>query len=207
MKPLKIDNLSPSAEALVVVCDEPLELEQLETEADELDMLAVEGITSPSRRQERLMWRRVVREVTGRGVEVEYAPSGAPQIKNFPYEHISISHCRGVVAVVASHRTCGVDVERRDRRFERVAPRYVSAAEWALCEARGCERGLFLAAVWCAKECMYKAARREGLDLKEGIAIEDIDLGRGVIVGRVEGGEPREMQIVDRGGYLMVYCC
>lgn len=207
MKHLKIDNLSLTADALVLVCDEWLPLEQLEAEADEWDLRAVEGISASARRHERLMWRRVVREATGQSVEVEYTSSGVPQIKNFPYEHISVSHCRGVVAVVASHRACGVDVERRDRDFERVAPRYVSEQEWALCRARGCERGLFLATVWCAKECMYKVIRREGVDFREDVTVEDIDLATGLVVGRVAGGDTIRMQIVERDDYLMAYSC
>lgn len=205
MKHLKIDNLSPTSDALVLVCDEPLPLEQLEAEADGWDLRAVEGITASARRRERLMWRRIVREATCQQVEVEYTPSGAPRIKNFPFEHISVSHCRDVVAVVASHRECGVDVERKDRNFERVASRYVSEQEWALCRERGCERGVFLAAVWCAKECMYKAAQCESVSLKDDITVEDIDLSAGVIVGRVAGGESIYMWLVDRGDYLIVY--
>ncbi len=205
MKHLKIDNLSPTTDALVLVCDEWLPLEQLEAEADEWDLQAVEGITASARRRERLMWRRVLREDTGQRVEVEYTPSGAPLIKNFPYEHISVSHCRGVVAVVASHRECGVDVECKDRNFEHVAPRYVSEQEWALCRARGYERVAFLAAMWCAKECMYKVVGREGVDLREDVRVEDIDLSAGVVVGRVAGGDAIRMQIVDRGDYLIIY--
>lgn len=206
MKHLKIDNLCPTSDALVLVCDEPLPLEQLEAEADEWDLRAVEGISAAARRRERLMWRRIVRETTGQQVEVEYSPSGAPRIKNFPFEHISVSHCRGVVAVVASHRECGVDVERKDRNFERVASRYVSEQEWALCRERGCEREAFLAVVWCAKECMYKVAQREGVSLRDDISVEDIDLAAGVVVGRVAGGDAIRMHIVDCKEYLMLYC-
>ena len=51
MNHLKIDNLSPASDALVLVCDEPLSLEQLEADADGWDLRAVEGITASARRR------------------------------------------------------------------------------------------------------------------------------------------------------------
>ena len=207
MRAPKIDRYAIGDEALLLICDNPLSLEELEADADSEDTLSVERISAPSRRQERLMWRWMLRKEFSSTIKVEYTPSGRPEIKDFPYQHISVSHCRDVVAVVASQRVCGVDVERKERNFERIAERYTTSEERALCQEAGMAREEALATMWCAKECMYKAARREGVDFRRDVLIEAIDPEQGRVVGRVAGGEPIEMTIIDAGDYLVVYSC
>lgn len=171
--------ISTSQATLVV---EPIApLSELEREADERDLQSIEAFTSPSRRAERLAWRRVLRRLSP-DAEVEYEPSGAPRLKNSPYTYISVSHCRDVVAVVLSCNVCGVDVERVDRDFARVAERYMTAAERALCS-----KEWWAAAVWCAKECLYKMAGCEGTDFKRDIIIESVDTSTSQILCRAYG--------------------
>lgn len=206
MTSLKIDRLFCTEDELLIICDTPLSLEELEADADDEDRLAVEGFTSRSRRRERLMWRRMVREVVGHSIKVEYSADGAPHIKDFKWKHISVSHCRDVVAVVASSRVCGIDVERKDRNFERVAPRYVTAEEWALCP-KACDRIKFLATVWCVKEALYKMAAEPGLDFCRDMHITALNLEQGVVECRVKDAVPVHMHIIDREGYLVAYHC
>ena len=206
MTPLKIDKLLCTDDELLIICDAPLSLEELEAEADDEDRLAVEGFTSCSLRRERLMWRRMVREVVGHSIRVEYSAEGAPHINDFPWKHISVSHCQGVVAVVASSRVCGIDVERKDRNFERVAPRYVSDQEWALCP-KTCDRTKFLATVWCVKEALYKMAAEPGVDFCRDMRITALNLEQGVVECRVKDEAPVQMHIIDREGYLVAYHC
>ena len=137
MRAPKIDRYAIGDEALLLICDNPLSLEELEADADSEDTLSVERISAPSRRQERLMWRWMLRKEFSSTIKVEYTPSGRPEIKDFPYQHISVSHCRDVVAVIASQRVCGVDVERKERNFERIAERYTTSEERALCQEAG----------------------------------------------------------------------
>lgn len=140
-------------------------LAELERHATAEEMKSVEGITSESRRAERLSWRAMLRSLEPDAV-VEYQPSGKPQILNSQYQHISVSHCRGLVAVALSQRPCGVDVERTDRNFERVKSRYMTEQEHLLSTHKD-----WAAVVWCAKEALYKVAGREGVDFKQDIII------------------------------------
>ena len=161
--------LEISGQRAILVVEPILPLAELEATADERDLRSTEGFTSASRRAERLAWRRVLRRISP-DAEVEYNASGAPLLKNSPYTHISVSHCRDVVAVALSCAPCGVDVELRERNFERVAERYISQAERALCA-----EAWWLAAVWCAKECLYKMGGREGVDFRRDIIIEGVN--------------------------------
>ena len=85
-----------------------------------------------------------------------------------------------MVAVALSDRVCGVDMERLDRDFMKAAPRFLSARERALSEDKR-----LAAAVWCAKECLYKMYGRRGMDLLRDLAVESVDFARGTIRGTV----------------------
>lgn len=208
----------------VILCEvSDTTLQSVELQADDADLAAVEGMKG-RRRSDRLIWRGLARRlIDNRPLEVEYTTEGAPRINNFPYAHISVSHCNKAVALVVSQRLCGVDVECLDRNFRVVAPRYISPKEWKLkpteedevtsgtnwpdsatAEGERAEQ-MFLAVVWCAKECLYKMYGRRGLDFCHDITVESIDLEQGVVAGRVKGHPQVTMNIVKTSDYIVVY--
>lgn len=134
------------------------------------------------RRREFLTWRAVVRRELGDEV------------------HIGVSHCPGRVAVCISDAPCAVDVEPESRDFSRAAPRYMSPAERALSDDP-----LLPAAVWCAKETLYKYAGRPGLDMLYDLHVEAVDFEAGVVVGRIADGEPLRLSLKRAGGFIVVY--
>ena len=165
-------------------------LERLEREANAEDMREVATFTSPSRRAERLAWRIMLRRWAGQSIEVEYLPTGAPQIKNLAYPHISVAHCRDMVAVALSARPCAVDIETLNRNFGRIAERFMSDDEMTLARA-DTER----AAIWCGKETLYKLYGRAGLDLKKDIRITSLDLSNGIVRGQIDNEAAVEMHL------------
>lgn len=167
------------AEGLLLIGD-ILPLAEAESLADELDLASVEGIVSPTRRAERLSWRILLRRYAQRPVEVEYLESGAPQIKNLHYPHISVSHCSDKVAVVLSHRPCCVDIESLNRNFAKLAPRFMSTEELDM----ACDTTT-MAAVWSGKECLYKFYGQQGLDLRRDIHITKVDFEQGFVEGSI----------------------
>ena len=138
--------------------------EALESGATDDELRSVAGITSPSRRIGRLAWRALLRSLSPLA-QVEYLPNGKPELKNSD-THISVSHCRDCVAVALGEKPCGVDVERLDRNFSRVAERYLSPSEAALAADEH-----WAAVVWCAKEALFKMAGREGVDFLRDMQI------------------------------------
>lgn len=165
----------------------------LEAEANEEELRSVEGISSHSRRAERLAWRILLRKAAEQTAEkgaekdtisIKYTPQGAPVlargivIGDSHYTHISVSHCRDKVAVMLSEYPCGIDIEQLTRDFSRISARYITSEERALCHSEE-----FEAIAWCAKEALYKLAQTEGLDFRRDIIIETIDLEQGTIIG------------------------
>lgn len=157
----------------VVVVEPIADMATLEQGASEDDLISVEGF-APARRAERLAWRLLLHKMAP-AAEVEYLPSGKPVIKNSKYKYLSVSHCADCVAVMLSQRPCGVDVERVERNYARIAGRYLSVEELSLCDD---ER--WMAMAWCAKEALYKRAGRMGVDFKRDmqiVAVERADDG------------------------------
>lgn len=130
---------------------------------------------------------------------IAYDETGAPVVPGREV-HIGVSHCPGRVAVCISGAPCAVDVEPESRDFSRAAPRYMSLAERALSDDP-----LLPAAVWCAKETLYKYAGRPGLDMLYDLHVEAVDFEAGVVVGRIADGEPLRLSLKRADGFIVVY--
>lgn len=154
-----------------VLLVEPIRpLEELEQAATAEEMRSIESFTSPKRRAERLAWRQLLRKEV-ESAQIEYLQSGAPIIRNSQFRHISVSHCSDCVAVALSTGPCGVDIERTNRNFARVAERYITSEEQALLATYHTTVELQLAIGWCAKECAYKMADCQGIDFIRDLRI------------------------------------
>lgn len=160
---------------------------------------AAAAFGSERRRREYLTWRALVRRELGRDVHIAYDAVGAPVLENRP-EHLSVSHCDGRVAVCLSLRRCAVDIEPVTRNFGRVLSRYMTPEEQALADDP-----LLPAAVWCAKETLYKYAGRRELDLLHDLRILEADFAAGRLVGSIAGGEPVSMSLLCREEYLVTF--
>ncbi|MBQ7856793.1 MAG: 4'-phosphopantetheinyl transferase superfamily protein [Alistipes sp.] len=177
-------------------------LEVLERDATEQDLLAVAAVTAPARRAESLAWRAIVRREAGEMVRIAYDEWGAPIVEGERGGkwHIGVSHSAGRVAVIMSREgACVVDVERCDRNFERVLPRYLSAAEQALSL-----HPHYKAVAWCAKECMYKYHRRRALDLLRDVRIVEAEVEQGRVCGEILDGDKLNMKVEFLDGYAIV---
>lgn len=178
--PILLRRRLPDEREATLLIDTIPTLEALLEESNIADIHSIADFGAESRRRERLAWRVMLRDYLGREAEIEYLPSGKPLLRDEEYSHISVSHCKDLVSVAISHRECGVDIERLDRRFEAVAERYMSPQE-----IRMSSEPLLRAVVWSAKEVLYKMAGREALDLRENIRIEHIDTSQREVEGVV----------------------
>lgn len=150
---------------------------------------AADAFGSERRRREYLTWRAVVRRALGPDVRIGYDANGAPQLLDLSL-HLSVSHCAGLVAVALSDAPCAVDAESAGRDFSRVCSRYLTPSEASLSSDP-----LWPAVAWCAKETLYKYARRRELDLCRDLRLLEADLAGGRIVGRIGDGAPLPMRI------------
>lgn len=142
------------------------------------------------RRREWVAWRALLREraerwgVGEQALRVAYSTSGEPLFEGLEGS-ISVTHSRRYVALARSWQgRCGIDIEQLDRNFERIEDKYISDAERQLPTADD-ER--FRAAVWCAKEAMFKCVGREGVDFRRDLQIAEVDFEGGSVRGSAFG--------------------
>ena len=145
---------------------------------------------APRRRDEWLSWRAVVRRELGHDVRIDYNALGAPCLPDGE-ACLSVSHCRGSIAVALAERPCAVDIETLARDFRSVAPRYLIPEEQMLSDDSH-----WLAVAWCAKETLYKYAGRRELDLLLDLRIEKVDFRTATLVGRICGEAPLTLRFL-----------
>lgn len=184
---LVVERIMPSAQLRSSVTDE--------------EWAESERFGSEQRRAEWLTWHAVVHRVLGRDATVRYNEVGAPYVEESEI-CFSVSHSKSLLAVLFSERRCGVDVERLDRRFDRISSKYLTLEEQRLgCDAR------FMAAAWSAKEALYKYVGEKGLSLLEQIRIVAYEAGHS-ITAQIKDGEPLQLSIreysLDDGIYQAV---
>lgn len=150
--------------------------------------LAASAGFAPHRRREYLVWRAAVRQELGRGTDIRYDAAGAPQVGGGMY--ISVSHSQRLVVVCVADAPCAVDTEPLTRNFDRVRRRYMTDSEAALNDDPR-----LAAAVWCAKEALYKLEGREGCDFLRDISVTEVDFDKGRICGAVYGGKEIQLEI------------
>ena len=153
---------------------------------------------APRRRRETLAWRAMVRRELGRDVAITYGANGAPQVDCGAF--ISVSHSANLVAVRIGTAPCTVDTEPLVRNFERVRRRYMTRAEEALSDDRRLP-----AAVWCAKEALYKLAGRPDSDFLRDIAVTSVDFAAGTLRGTIHGSGEIELTIEIHDNNIIVH--
>lgn len=144
----------------------PEDIDELAALATPRDLLDVSSVKSCSRKAEILATRILARDMFSPDAVISHYPDGSPFIENLDM-HISISHCKGLVAIASHPRMkIGIDIERWRNTLLKVKPRFLSSKEIG----RYITPDELLWA-WTAKEAVYKAAGCEGIDFANNISL------------------------------------
>jgi 4'-phosphopantetheinyl transferase EntD len=83
--------------------------------------------------------------------------------------HVSISHSYPyAVACISKKSFTGIDLEKKDRNVQKIAPRFLSLMEFEHLK----EDVLKLTLAWSAKESIYKAWKQPGLSFQKEIELQ-----------------------------------
>lgn len=129
-------------------------IETLQNLIDKRFAVSLEGINNPTRQKERLASRLLVAHLCGGFQEIAYQADGTPYLQS-QQAHISISHTKGFVAVAIAPFKIGIDIEYNSARVERIAPKFLNAAELSGIHQNQ-DAIKYMLLHWCAKEAMYK---------------------------------------------------
>ena len=90
--------------------------------------------------------------------------------------HISLTHSYPYVAAAFSpKKRVGIDVEKPGRNIEKIAPRFLCAAELEKWK----DNSNLLTLAWSTKESIYKAVGKPGLSFQKEIVISDFEQNPG----------------------------
>lgn len=113
------------------------------------------------------LWQMVQSEL-GKDIELLKTSNNRPYLSH-PDWHISLSHSFPFVAAAISHKkTIGLDLEKKARNIQKVAPRFLSDSELEWSE----NDEIKLLAAWTVKEAIYKAQHQAGLDFRKEIRFD-----------------------------------
>jgi len=87
---------------------------------------------------------------------ISYNEFGAPELNNNSY--ISISHSKGLVAIIISQQQVGIDIEEISEKALRVSTKFVSTNNL---KALTAEKATL---IWCCKEAIYKWHQKGEVD-------------------------------------------
>lgn len=136
------------------------------------------------RKTEWLAARHLLQELLGKNVFCYSDEFGKPILRNSD-KHLSISHSRGLVTVIVSDFSIGIDIQEMTSKIERIAPKFMRTEENESLDLE--KKAEHLHIYWGAKEALYKAYGKKGLDFREHIFVEPFAyLPKGETVGKVE---------------------
>ena len=146
----------------------------------------VNRIKGEGRRLEWLASRYLIHLMSGRekrGILIK-DKFGKPHLEGSNF-HISLSHSNRQAAAIAAPFLVGVDLQKIVGKIERIAHKYMRPSEMESLEES--TRLAHLHVYWGAKEALYKAYGRKGLDFRTHILVEpfEYDLNIAYTKGRV----------------------
>ncbi|MEE9439931.1 MAG: 4'-phosphopantetheinyl transferase superfamily protein [Saprospiraceae bacterium] len=141
---------------------------------------------SSRKKVEWLSSRYLLHIMSGRSIRGEFVKDnhGKPHLIDSQY-HVSISHSRDKVAVIASPSIVGIDIQYFVNKIGRIQHKFVSEYEAKMIAAD--QEIEYLHIIWGAKEALYKCYGKRGLDFKKHIKINHfkIEETSGSFIGTV----------------------
>jgi 4'-phosphopantetheinyl transferase len=127
---------------------------------------------APKRQLEWLAGRYLIYTMTGRFLSVKKDEDGKPYLSNSAY-HISLSHSGSLVTAIISPCIVGIDIQSITSKLENVAHRVFNKRK--MDQLKDETRLEHLHVYWGAKEALYKAYGKRGLDFRENLLVEPFE--------------------------------
>ena len=101
----------------------------------------------------------------------KYDKNGAPYLTDG--RHLSISHSKDLAVIAISSKPVGIDLEYFHEKIVRIAPRFLHLKESS--DLKKNKDIHYLSQIWTAKEALYKAFRKPGLNFSTQILIDPLE--------------------------------
>lgn len=170
-----------------------------------VDFSEMEQISHPQKKREWLAGRLVISHLVGETGQTFGGlwkdEHGKPFLKNCSH-FISLTHTLHYIgAVIHPTRSVGIDMEKKDSKLIRTAPKYMTELELAHTNSNLDTYCIY----WCAKEALYKLNGRKKVSFRDDIHINPFCTGVRLATGILhEAGHKVEAQLHIR--WIEDYC-
>ena len=128
-------------------------------------------IRSNAQRRQFLAIQKLLKLLKIENRHLFYDSNGKPKLLND--QHISISHSFNYGGVVVSASKVGLDIEKLRPKILSISKKFISHLELNLIQDKSIEN---ITKVWTIKEAVFKAFGYSGIDFKENILIESVNM-------------------------------
>ena len=118
------------------------------------------------RKKEWIASRLLLNEINP-NYSISYNEFGAPELNNGSY--ISISHSKGLVAIIISKQQVGIDIEEISDKALRVSSKFISKNHL---KALTAEKATL---IWCCKEAVFKWHQKGEVDFSADIKLHPFE--------------------------------
>jgi 4'-phosphopantetheinyl transferase len=126
-------------------------------------VISTADLNTEKRKKEWIASRLLLKEISPNTI-ISYNEFGAPKLNNGNY--ISISHSKGLVAVIISQQQVGIDIEEISEKALRVSSKFISTNNLKFLTT---EKATL---IWCCKEAVYKWCQKGNIDFIKDIIIQ-----------------------------------
>ncbi|MEG2282310.1 MAG: 4'-phosphopantetheinyl transferase superfamily protein [Rikenellaceae bacterium] len=149
------------------------------------------------RRKEEWHTTRVLLKEICPQATIRYGESGDPILEGSDkYSHISISHGAGKVAILLSNNLCGIDIESKNRHFDRIATRFLNEKERSIITKD------LLPSAWSAKEAIFKYFKGKDIKFLSDFEITNFEDDNMIIMYK---DTQYRVSVIDCKSYVLAY--
>jgi phosphopantetheinyl transferase len=125
--------------------------------------------------------RKLLKSHNIQPLDHKYDKNGAPYLTDG--RHLSISHSKDIAVIAISSKPVGIDLEYFHEKIVRIAPRFLHLKESL--DLKKNKDIHYLSQIWTAKEALYKAHRKPGINFKTQLLIDSIEANSKEGIGSV----------------------
>ena len=158
----------------------------------------VKNLTSEKRKLEWFATRALLKNLN-KSVRISYNNFGVPLLSNGKY--ISITHSKGLVAVIVSNKKVGIDIEKISDKAIRLSPKFISKDNLKnLTDKKA-------TLMWSIKEAVYKWYQKGEIDFIKDIKIDSFKLKKKGTILTFFKQERLNLNYIKINNHYLVYVC
>ena len=171
------------------------------------DINSILSLKNQSLAKHRLAARVLLDIVLNKPIFLLKDKCGKPYINNNPLT-LSVSHSKDYVGIAVNHKLdTGIDIEKIDKKIERIAPKFID--KQTLASEFTTQRIEKLHVYWGAKEVLFKIYGKGELNFIENLLVEPFDFkNNGTITCAIRKGTLNQKYLLNYtvfNGYMLVY--